>query len=105
MSGEGDYKIYLRDTITGESYVFFEDCVHGDYTEENLLWQWTEGNYGCDCNRFIFLRWETDADSEMDCNLGANRIVIDKIERPDGSIINYPDGYNDEESVLYEGLL
>ena len=86
-------KVYLRDTRTGEAAVY-ED--HADLSDNQWLWQWTEGNYGCDCNRFIFLREGTGLDDEMECSIGkpANLIVIDKVEK-DGESMALPGNMND----------
>ena len=41
-------KYAITYTPTGETRIYEDD---GDYDWE---WMWTEGNYGCDCNRFLF---------------------------------------------------
>lgn len=46
------YVIRLRDNTTGE----VRDCPqdHDGYDAESIEFYWTDGNFGCDCNR----RWE-----------------------------------------------
>lgn len=50
-----------------------EFVIHYDfgyeYSEESAIFQFTENNYSCDCNRSIFIRREygKDAIPEMDC--------------------------------------
>jgi hypothetical protein len=51
-----------------------------DY-EHNLYW-YTDGNFGCDCNRCLLLPNDKgyDLDNNMQCNDGTNRIQIKTIE-------------------------
>ncbi len=51
----------------GKQYtVHKHDWTHPDedadeQEQERLVWwMWTEGNYGCDCNRFAFISYEHD---------------------------------------------
>ena len=40
-------------------------------TEEQVYWNWTGGNYGCDCNRSSFIGQEVKG-----CNMGDNKFRI-----------------------------
>ncbi len=40
-------------------------------SKSNLVWYWTGGNYGCDCNRSLLFGGE-----EMECGEGAFRAKI-----------------------------
>ena len=75
------YIFYLRNTITGET----NTCVQDWEPEEDMLFQWLENNYACDCNRSLFL-YDFDRDKQLEC--GDEIIVIDKIVRADGSCID-----------------
>lgn len=50
------YTVTIRNNKTGEYRVYYDD---GDYIfttpygEEDMEHLWTDGNYGCDCNRAI----------------------------------------------------
>ena len=86
-------KLYLRDTQTGLSGVVEHNWILEPYS---VSYHYDEGNYGCDDNRVIFLASvnpEFDAldDVEDSCNIGPNRVAIDKIEDENGCIL-----YSDE---------
>ena len=33
--------------------------------ERGYRYQWTEGNFGCDCNRKLFISWQLDDDDPL----------------------------------------
>lgn len=43
----------LLDTVTGVTVEVSEDVACADH-EDHGEYQWTEGNYSCDCNRALF---------------------------------------------------
>ena len=73
------YTIHLRDTRTGVTKVHHDDYDWGD--ESAMLFQWTEGNYSCDCNRSI--DFYDDEAKRLECSAG-NVIALDKIEDANG---------------------
>lgn len=38
----------------------------GDACKDTSVYQWTEGNYGCDCNRHIFFELSYDDNPDSD---------------------------------------
>jgi len=72
--------VYLRNKDDGFSDVYITENYSKIFNE----FIWTEGNYACDCNRSLFLYdgWN-HKDKCLDCNVGDNIIVIDKIIRTD----------------------
>ena len=68
---------HLRDTLSGDTLIYENDFPHDFKT---ALYHWTEGNYGCDCNRSLFL-WNGDEAKELRCNTGDNQIVLDSLTR------------------------
>lgn len=40
-----------------------------DYSEDDAVWMFTEGNYSCDCNRSLFIRQQYGGDAipELPC--------------------------------------
>ena len=67
---------YLRDTRDGFSKIYYPDY---DYeTEEHAVFMWVAGNFGCDCNRSLFL-YDWMEDKELECSLTDNIIVLDKL--------------------------
>lgn len=48
-------RVTLRKNSTGEVFVRDDDWTKWasgrEITLHNVFWQWTEGNYNCDCNR------------------------------------------------------
>lgn len=44
--------IEIQNTVTGEVIVETDEYEYPNTYQ--AVWQWTEGNYGCDCNRALF---------------------------------------------------
>ena len=65
------YTVSIKNNKTGETRKFImQDSDWGDGSD----WLWTEGNYGCDCNRALFFARafgedETEAE-EQECGDG-----------------------------------
>jgi hypothetical protein len=65
-------KAIIKDTITGGIRTYIPEF--GDsLTDEENTWQWTEGNFGCDCNRSIFY---TDWEEEHPCHKGRFKVIL-----------------------------
>lgn len=65
-----------------------------DTEGENSWFWWSEGNYGCDCNRFLAFERSGGENPDMDderiqCGHGAYQVV--RFEFPDGTSIDGPD--------------
>jgi hypothetical protein len=74
--------IYLTDTETGFSKVYHDNYDWG--SGEGLIFQYTENNYACDCNRSLFL-YDWEEDKVKPCG---DTIRLDKIvERATGNVI------------------
>ena len=87
ISGPDEFpiEVHLRDTLTGKTGVY--PCT-GQTSEFNSHFDdylWTDGNYGCDHNRALFLYgWDDDtANDDEVFNCVSQRILIDKIVRTD----------------------
>jgi len=79
------YKFALRNVETGESRLYEEVF---DWSEESqMLFQWTQGNYSCDCNRGLFL-YNWDDAKEVECSGHDNTIALDAITREDGTSVD-----------------
>ena len=92
------YLIALKDTVTGDrrtvEFEYAEERVDAEENDRLLVYLWTEGNYGCDCNRSLKL-WELDLaedDNGLECNRGDNRILLLSIhEKETGRAIGEDD--------------
>jgi hypothetical protein len=107
------YRFHIRDLMTGETRIVVDGSEYWDDDpndepgngEQVMLFFWSEGNFGCDCNRgpHAFYR-ERDDEPEgsedeygreldeygfMRCNDAPNRFVIDTIERSDSSLVPF----------------
>lgn len=51
-----------------DEYYFFEYDFGYDYGSDNAQWMFDEGNYGCDCNRSLFIRQQEPLFPEMNCS-------------------------------------
>ena len=77
---------HLLDTRTGERKIDTSeyDCLD---SYGRIICFWTDGNYGCDCNRSRMF-YPDDESKELDCNIHGNIIVLEKIVNEDtGEII------------------
>ena len=63
-----------------EDYNFqFDDGRVYDF--DNLMFQWKENNFSCDCNRSMFIQQQCDPNFEkMDCGEKIKLISIKEIE-------------------------
>ena len=76
----GDGVAVLRRNSTGEVR------EHAAYYSGDEGWefQWTEGNFGCDCNRALFFaRAKGEPDPDQEC--GGEAYTLLELRRPDGS--------------------
>ena len=91
------YLIALKDTVTGDQRTFEFEYTEKRVCDEDsdglLVYLWTGGNYGCDCNRSLYLwNWSDDDDKELGCNRGDNRILLLSIhEKETGRAIGKED--------------
>ena len=75
--------VYLRDSRNGFTRAYktstYESMFYDDGTWNSF--QWTEGNYECDCNRSLFLYDEVlGGEQQLECNSSCENIIkIDKI--------------------------
>lgn len=83
------YTIRLRSADSGETRDFVDDC---EYSDDAIVFMYSEGNYSCDCNRSLFFYAWLDA---LDCNAGPNKIQVLSITRPDGTELDLPDDINE----------
>jgi hypothetical protein len=74
------YRVPITKLETGETRIYEMDMPWEDHTE---FW-WTEGNFGCDCNReILFERIDGKDADERKC--GDDRFHIPYAEMPDGA--------------------
>lgn len=85
------YTAMLRDRVTGyqrdHTQLFnYQDDEH-DTAEEKAIYQWTEGNFACDCVRADFL-WK-DVDANVPCNSknGTRRIDLVRLVDVSGRVV------------------
>ncbi len=92
------FTVTIRNNETGEIKIHhdtydWEDNNHGEYFTsafEGFTYQWTEGNFGCDCNRAIFM-YGYDKEQQRSCTSG----LFDIIKIVDESGNEYStDGFN-----------
>jgi len=60
--------VILHDTRNGQ------ELRYPKYQSEEDYFLWTDGNYGCDCNRSLFMH-PNDEDKQLQCNKDKNVIT------------------------------
>jgi hypothetical protein len=87
--GEGEevsdswYKVLLKDNNTGEErwYKYDFEWDHDGADE----YMWTDGNYGCDCNRHLFFGRAIGQEPREDYPCGKTRYTAICAELPNGT--------------------
>lgn len=72
------YKVEIRNNETGEIRI---KEMNLEWSDGSLFW-WTEGNFGCDCNREM--QFGTDKEFD-DIECGETRFSVLKVILPDGT--------------------
>lgn len=54
------YSVEITNVATGETRAVPD---FDEWEDEFTLWLWTEGNFGCDCNRELFFEGRTAAEN------------------------------------------
>lgn len=75
------YKVTMRNNETGEVRDFEQDL---EWHDSSHFW-WTEGNYGCDCNRYLV--WNDYPDEDDDTPCGHTLFTVLHATFPDGKVI------------------
>jgi hypothetical protein len=80
--GAGSFLVALRNNETGEVRLYRDNITWDD---DHSHFMWTDGNYGCDCNRhMMFQRAHGDA-SDWDTPCGDERYTALYALLPDGT--------------------
>lgn len=79
----GSYDVYIRRNADGLVHVYHYD---GPW-EEHSDYMWFEGNYACDCNRYLFFQRAADEPESDDRQCGETAYFIEKFVLSDGSEI------------------
>lgn len=78
------YAAHIRNNATGEVRVRQEEWTHEgwDGPASGVHFFWTDGNFGCDCNRAIW--WHDDGNIDRTCGSGKFSV---RLIAEDGTII------------------
>ena len=70
------YRVAIKQVKTGEIRVREEvwEFTGSESPEQSVEYFWTDGNFGCDCNRAIWFRNDGTIDGE--CGQGAYRVRL-----------------------------
>lgn len=67
----------IKNNITGEIRDYCNDAIWDEEKNEPALWIWQEGNYACDCNRYLFFqRAKREKQVERGCSDGKYSVNI-----------------------------
>ena len=121
MANEFKYTVSLTRVSDGDTIAFQDEWgwatyVRKEWWESDPVFIWTEGNYSCNCNRFLFY-WRAKGKTEeeiddLDPNKGENGYCsayedfqLNWIRNDETGNIIYGQGkpVNDEIDVIWEG--
>lgn len=94
----GQYNVAIRKNDTGEIRIYRHDI---SWDEDSSMYEWTDGNYGCDCNRDIFWHWAVGEETE-ERKCGHTTFSVLYAELPDGTRIDI-DESTERRSALCDG--
>lgn len=82
-----NYTVRIKDNSTGE----IRKCkIDLEWTESSVFW-WTDGNFGCDCNREVQFMRATDKSFDFDDDVrtvcGHTRFTAIDATLEDGSVM------------------
>lgn len=89
--GAGWFNVAIRKNDTGEIRVYRNDMA---WQPDHSHWHWTEGNYGCDCNRHLFWQYADGVEPEnadWDHECGTLSFSVLYAELPNGERIPIDD--------------
>ncbi len=81
--------VHILDTLTGETRVYTHAFPWGEGSD----YLWSEGNYGCDCNRHLFFCRAIDAPEDEDRPCGFTRYLIHVKDRETGAALYEDDDW------------
>lgn len=92
---KADVTAHILDTATGKRATYrYEASFEADGSFGDYFW-WTDGNFGCDCNRGIVSKvWtvgETTGNASTGKLCGETRFVVEKIVRDDTKAVVFTD--------------
>lgn len=78
-------KLYITDNLTGSTVTFYDETFDPD-PDSGSEYNWTEGNFSCDCNRALFFGLLIgEVEHGRDC--GEDRFTVLTAVCDDGQII------------------
>lgn len=92
------FTITLKNNTTGEEKIHIDDYDYKDDPSgypsawEHFSYQWGDGNFGCDCNRFLFM-YGRDKYEEEERECSSGKINLIKIVDNEGQEYSI-DGFN-----------
>ena len=92
FKGKTKQKVLLRNNVTGEERFIDSDSEWDDVHE----FLWTEGNFGCDCNRALFFARAGGEEDPLGPICGTAACRVPYAVRPDGTRLPIDD---DPESI------
>ena len=81
--------ILLRNNRTGETRWYDDEMDWSD----GSMYLWTEGNYGCDCNRHLFFERAAGIGDDEGEDVGCSEVLYTAVEAvlPTGEVIPLDD--------------
>lgn len=91
------YVVRIRNNSTGEIRPWDSGLDYDPACHDGFIYHWTEGNFGCDCNRSNFFHRNDEHDYSDEC--GNDGYTVIDATLPDGTVIVIDE--HDESTCAY----
>ena len=62
--------VIIQDNKTKENVFYLDDAIYDEENKRASTWIWEEGNFSCDCNRYLFYQRAKNLEEydDIDCS-------------------------------------
>lgn len=88
-------EVHLKRVSDGVERVYKTDGLLSDDETTLSTWIWEEGNYSCDCNRYLFFQRAVDEDEQDETECTDGKYIV-WIVNPATGLVVYDERQSDE---------
>jgi hypothetical protein len=70
--------VIIQDNKTKENVFYLDNSIYDEENQTASTWVWEDGNFACDCNRWLFFQRQKglDVDFDFECSDGKYSVCI-----------------------------